>query len=97
MITLNGKYNTAKVFTDNVEQEAISQIITLLNQDFARDSVIRIMPDTHAGAGCTIFAYSCGIASAHAAINVTNIFEETVGILSVFVIEWVIRLRSWSA
>jgi RNA-splicing ligase RtcB len=54
MITLNGKYNTAKVFTDNVEQEAIAQIIMLLNQEFARDSVIRIMPDAHAGAGCTI-------------------------------------------
>jgi len=54
MITLNGKYNTAKVFTDNVEQEAISQIITLLNQEFTANSTIRIMPDTHAGAGCTI-------------------------------------------
>jgi hypothetical protein len=54
MIELKGKYNTAKVFTDNVEQEAISQIITLLNQEFAKDSTIRNMPDTHAGAGCTI-------------------------------------------
>ena len=54
MIELTGKYNTAKVFTDNVEQEAISQIIMLLNQDFVADSTVRIMPDTHAGAGCTI-------------------------------------------
>jgi len=54
MIELTGKYNTAKVFTDDVEQEAISQIITLLNQDFAAGSTIRVMPDTHAGAGCTI-------------------------------------------
>jgi len=54
MIELKGKYNTAKVFTDNIEQEAISQIINLLNQEFARGSKIRIMPDTHAGAGCTI-------------------------------------------
>ena len=54
MIELKGKYNTAKVFTDNVEQEAISQIIMLLNQEFAKDSVIRNMPDTHAGTGCTI-------------------------------------------
>ncbi|MFV0400660.1 MAG: RtcB family protein [Oscillospiraceae bacterium] len=54
MLELTGKYNTAKVFTDNVEQEAISQIITLLNQQFAEGSTIRIMPDTHAGAGCTI-------------------------------------------
>ena len=54
MIELKGKYNTAKVFADNVEQEAITQIITLLNQEFANDSTIRNMPDTHAGAGCTI-------------------------------------------
>ncbi|HWT76628.1 MAG TPA: RtcB family protein [Mobilitalea sp.] len=54
MIELQGKYNTAKVFTDNIEQEAISQIINLLNQKFVCDSQIRIMPDTHAGVGCTI-------------------------------------------
>lgn len=54
MIELQGKYNTAKVFTDNVEGEAISQIINLLNQEFVQGSKIRIMPDTHAGAGCTI-------------------------------------------
>ena len=54
MIELHGKYNTAKVFTDNAEQEAISQVITLLNQEFLSGSQIRIMPDMHAGAGCTI-------------------------------------------
>lgn len=54
MIELKGKYNTAKVFTDNVEQTAISQIIELCSQEFVKDSKIRIMPDTHAGAGCTI-------------------------------------------
>lgn len=54
MIELQGKYNSAKVFTDNVEQEAVAQIINLLNQEFVQGSHIRIMPDTHAGAGCTI-------------------------------------------
>ena len=54
MIELHGKYNTAKVFTDNVEQEAISQIVNLLNQEFASGCKIRVMPDVHAGAGCTI-------------------------------------------
>ncbi|WP_100402626.1 RtcB family protein [Bacillus sp. FJAT-42315] len=54
MLELNGKYNTAKVFTNNVEQTAMSQIIELCNQEFVQDSKIRIMPDTHAGAGCTI-------------------------------------------
>lgn len=54
MFTLNGKYNTAKVFTDNIEQEAISQIINMLNQEAFKDSKVRIMPDVHAGKGCTI-------------------------------------------
>jgi len=54
MMELQGKHNTAKVFTDNIEHEVISQIIQLLNQEFAAGSQIRIMPDTHAGAGCTI-------------------------------------------
>lgn len=54
MIELNGKHTTAKVFTDNVEKEAVEQILTLLNQEFAQGSVVRVMPDTHAGAGCTI-------------------------------------------
>lgn len=54
MIELQGRYNNAKVFTDNVEATAVSQIINLLNQPFVKDSKIRIMPDTHAGAGCVI-------------------------------------------
>jgi len=54
MIEIEGKYNTAKVFTDNIESEAIAQIVELCNQEFVKDSVIRIMPDAHAGAGCTI-------------------------------------------
>lgn len=54
MIELKGKFNTAKVFTENIEQEAVSQIITLLNQEAFKNSKIRIMPDTHAGAGCVI-------------------------------------------
>jgi RNA-splicing ligase RtcB len=54
MIEIKGKFNTAKVYTDNVEEQAVSQIMELCNQEFTKDSIIRIMPDTHAGAGCTI-------------------------------------------
>lgn len=54
MIELKGKYNTAIVFTDNVEETAVGQIIELCNQEFVKDLNIKIMPDTHAGAGCTI-------------------------------------------
>lgn len=54
MIELNGKYNTAKVFTDNIEQSTISQIIALCNHPILENSKIRIMPDVHTGAGVTI-------------------------------------------
>ena len=54
MIELKGTYGTAKVFTNEVEDTAITQIKELLEQDFIKDSKIRIMPDVHAGMGCTI-------------------------------------------
>jgi tRNA-splicing ligase RtcB len=53
-ILVQGKFNNAKIFTHNIEPEAMSQIMELLNQEFVHGSKIRIMPDTHAGAGCTI-------------------------------------------
>ena len=54
MIILKGKYNEAKVFTDIIEDEAVNQIIQLLNQPFVENCKVRIMPDCHAGSGCTI-------------------------------------------
>lgn len=51
---LNGKYNSAEIYTNNVDNETISQIINLCNQEFIKDSSIKIMPDCHAGKGCTI-------------------------------------------
>ena len=54
MIELKGKYNQAKIFTDIVDEASISQILLLLNQEFTTGSRIRLMPDVHAGAGCTV-------------------------------------------
>lgn len=54
MIELKGKYNSAKVFTDNIDNETVGQLTALLNQEFVKDNTIRIMPDTHAGKGCVI-------------------------------------------
>lgn len=54
MIELKGKYNQAKIFTDVVDEASISQVLLLLNQEFVSGSKIRLMPDIHAGAGCTI-------------------------------------------
>ena len=44
----------ALVYTDVVDAESVSQVISLLNQPYAEGSRIRMMPDIHAGAGCTV-------------------------------------------
>ncbi len=54
MITINGKHNEAVVYTDALEDSAREQIQTLCDQPFVAGSTLRIMPDVHAGAGCTI-------------------------------------------
>lgn len=54
MKIIEGMFNTAKVFTDAVDEGAILQIKSLCDQEYAKDSKIRIMPDVHSGVGCTI-------------------------------------------
>lgn len=54
MFEVSGKFNTAKIFTDVIENEAIAQIINMCNQIAFKGSQVRIMPDVHAGKGCTI-------------------------------------------
>ena len=43
-----------KIFATTIEQEAVSQVYRLAEQSQFRGAKIRIMPDAHAGAGCTI-------------------------------------------
>ena len=54
MIEIIGKYSTAKVFANELEKSAEVQIKTMCDQPFSEGSTIRIMPDVHAGKGCTI-------------------------------------------
>ena len=54
MLEVKGKYASAKIYADVVEQAALDQIQTLCDQPFAEGSHIAVMPDVHAGAGCTI-------------------------------------------
>ena len=54
MITLQGKYNFAHVFTDNPDETTVGQIIQMLNHPAFKGIQIRIMPDCHAGAGCVV-------------------------------------------
>lgn len=43
-----------KIFTDNIEPEALNQVHNLIKQPAFSDCKVRIMPDVHAGAGCVI-------------------------------------------
>lgn len=54
MFIITGAKTCAKVFTDAADASAVSQIQELCNQPFAQGAQIRIMPDVHAGKGCTI-------------------------------------------
>jgi len=43
-----------KIYCDNIEPEVLEQIYHLAKYDAYKDNVIRVMPDAHAGKGCTI-------------------------------------------
>ena len=49
MIEIAGKYTTAKIFTDNVEETAVNQVKLLVDNPVFKESKMRIMPDVHTG------------------------------------------------
>lgn len=53
-LEIKGKVNTAICYAKVVEDEAIEQIRRMCDYVITEDSKIRIMPDVHAGKGCTI-------------------------------------------
>ena len=54
MYRIQGKYNEAIVYASTAEDTALQQLQTLCDMEIYKDAKIRIMPDVHAGAGCTI-------------------------------------------
>lgn len=54
MFEIKGKVNTAVCYATVVEETAIEQIRRMCDYEFTKGSRIRIMPDVHAGKGCTI-------------------------------------------
>ena len=54
MLEIKGKINTAICYANVIEEEAIEQIRRMCDYEFTAGSRIRIMPDVHAGKGCTI-------------------------------------------
>ena len=53
-LEIKGTMNTAVCYAKVIEDEAITQIRRMCDQEFTKGSQIRIMPDVHAGKGCTI-------------------------------------------
>ena len=54
MFEIKGKITTAICYAKVVEDEAIGQIRRMCDHDLTKGSKVRIMPDVHAGKGCTI-------------------------------------------
>lgn len=54
MIILEGKFAKCKVFTNELDSESQKQLIDILNHPMSKDTIIRVMPDVHAGAGCVV-------------------------------------------
>ena len=54
MFEIKGKVNTAICYAKVVEDEAIEQIRRMCDYSITEGSRIRIMPDVHAGKGCTV-------------------------------------------
>lgn len=54
MLEIKGKVNTAICYAKVIEDEAIEQIRRMCDYEFTQGSKVRIMPDVHAGKGCTI-------------------------------------------
>lgn len=54
MEVVEGRYNSAKVFTNVLDENCIDQIKGLLDLEAFREAQVRIMPDCHAGSSCVI-------------------------------------------
>lgn len=54
MLEIPGKYTTAVVYAQTIENSAYGQILALCNLPIMKDCKVRIMPDAHSGAGCVI-------------------------------------------
>ena len=54
MVTIQGLYNTAVCYTPELEDLAAKQIKAVCDQAEFAGCKIRVMPDVHAGKGCTI-------------------------------------------
>ena len=60
-MNIKGKYATAIIHTENVEDAAIQQIQEIVDNPAFENQHVHYMPDVHAGNGCTVgFAATLG-------------------------------------
>lgn len=65
MVEIKGQFNTAICYSSALEDLAAEQIRAVCDQEAFADAKIRIMPDVHAGKGCTIGRDSLRCGEAH--------------------------------
>ncbi len=54
ILEIKGEFATALCYAKIIDERAIEQLRNLCDSEFSKGSKIRIMPDVHAGKGCTI-------------------------------------------
>ena len=74
MITIKGKYNEATAYVDIIEEQCLSQLYRICKQKIFKDTMIKIMPDTHAGKGSVV-----GFTCAHLEYVIPNIVGSDIG------------------
>ena len=74
MITIKGKYNEATAYVDIIEEQCLSQLYRICKQKIFKDTIIKIMPDTHAGKGSVV-----GFTCAHLEYVIPNIVGSDIG------------------
>lgn len=74
MISLTGSYGRADIMIDVVEDECIQQIKTFLDHVIMTDTVAKIMPDTHGGAG-SVIGFTAPLTSIGICSNIVGVDE----------------------
>lgn len=69
MIEITGKYcKDVKIFTENIEEDALALIYQLADSPMFKGAKVRIMPDVHLGVGIVI-GFTCPIPKENAHVN----------------------------
>ena len=51
---IEGKYTKIDVKIDNIDEATYSQLVTIANLESFKETIVKVMPDCHAGKGCVV-------------------------------------------